>query len=133
MSSGQEKNEVLSRYLVAGLWNTAFGYGVFAGLIAWHSSHIHYLLIAGVSNVLAISNAYVVHKFFVFRTRGNYLKEYLRYWLVYGAAAVIGMLGLAILVAGLSVNIYLAQIGVVCGQVIFSFIGHRRFSFREML
>ena len=133
MSSGQEKNEVLSRYLVAGLWNTAFGYGVFAGLIAWHSNHIHYLLIAGVSNVLAISNAYVVHKFFVFRTRGNYLKEYLRYWLVYGAAAVIGMLGLAILVAGLSVNIYLAQIGVVCGQVIFSFIGHRRFSFREML
>ena len=132
MTTVQKKNRLLSRYLVAGLWNTAFGYGVFAGLIAWHANHIHYLLIAGVSNILAISNAYAVHKFFVFRTRGDYLKEYLRYWLVYGAAAVIGMLGLLMLVSGLKVNIYFAQIGVVCGQVIFSFFGHQRFSFRGM-
>ena len=132
MTTHQEKNGVLSRYFVAGLWNTAFGYGVFAGLIAWHANYIHYLLIAGVSNILAISNAYVVHKVFVFRTRGNYLEEYLRYWLVYGAAAVIGVLGLSILVSGLRVNVYLAQIVVVCGQVIFSFMGHRRFSFRNM-
>ena len=124
-------NGVFSRYFLAGLWNTAFGYGVFAGLIAWHGNPTYYLLIALVSNVMAISNAYVVHKFLVFRTRGNYVREYLRYWLVYGAAAVMGVLALAILVSGLGLNVYLAQAGVVCGQVVLSFMGHRKFSFHS--
>jgi putative flippase GtrA len=122
---------VFSRYLVAGLWNTAFGYGIFAWLIAWRADTVHYLSIAVVSNVLAISNAYAVHKFFVFQSRGNYLREYLRYWLVYGGVAVVGIVALAILVSGLRVNVYVAQAGVVCLQVVLSFMGHQRVSFRS--
>jgi len=123
------KHNVFSRYFLAGLWNTVFGYGVFAGLIALYADYTHYLLIALGSNLLAITNAYVVHKLWVFRTKGNYVSEYIRYWLVYGATAGLGLLALAILVSGLMVNIYLAQAGVLCAQVIFSFMGHRKFSF----
>ena len=118
-----------SRYAVTGVWNTAFGYGVFALMVARLSGQMHYLLIAALSSVLAISNAYLVHKTFVFLTRGHYLREYSRYWLVYGATGVLGLGLLAVMVSGLRVNVYLAQAGVVALQALLSFAGHRRFSF----
>jgi len=121
---------LLSRYLLAGVWNTAFGYGVFVCLIAWRGTPVNYLAIAIVSNVLAISNAYLVHKFLVFQTRGNYVREYFKYWLIYGVSAVLGVCLLAMLVSGFGLDVYAAQAGVVCGQIVLTFMGHRKFSFR---
>ena len=118
-----------SRFVVAGVWNTIFGYGVFALLVAGFSDHVHYLFIAGLSNALAISNAYLVHKIMVFRTRGNYLKEYARYWVVYGASGVLGLGLLALFVSGLGINIFLSQAGVLAIQVAVTFTGHRSYSF----
>jgi putative flippase GtrA len=120
---------LLSRYLVTGIWNTAFGYAAFALLAAWLASRIHYLLIAVLANVLAITNAYVVHKVFVFNTKGHYLREYGRYYLVYGTTAVGGLALLALLVGGFALNLYLAQACVLGVQVAVSFVGHRRFSY----
>ena len=120
---------LFSRYLVTGLWNTAFGYGVFAVLVALLASRVHYLLLGVVASVLAITNAYIVHKVFVFRTKGDYLREYGRYYVIYGATTVVGLALLALFVDGLGLNLYLAQ---ACGmglQVVGSFVGHRRFSF----
>ncbi len=72
----RETSSLLSRYVVTGVWNTAFGYAAFALLVAWLASRVHYLLIAVAANVLAITNAYIVHKIFVFRTKGHCLREY---------------------------------------------------------
>jgi putative flippase GtrA len=120
---------LLTRYLVTGVWNTVFGYAVFALLVAWLASRLHYLLIGVAANVLAITNAYIVHKVFVFRTKGNYLREYGRYYLIYGATAVGGLALLALFVDGLGLNLYLAQACALGLQVAASFVGHRRFSF----
>lgn len=119
----------LSRYVVTGVWNSAFGYGVFVLLLAAFSSRVHYLVLAVLSNVLAISNAYIVHKLFVFQTKGNYLREYLRYYVVYGASALGGLALLAGLASGLGVNVYLAQAAVLGLQALLTFAGHQRFSF----
>lgn len=126
---GQEPSPRMSRYVAAGVWNTAFGYGVFALLVACFSARVHYLLIAVVSNVLAISNAYVTHKIFVFQTRGNYLREYLKYYVIYGATALGGLALLAFLVSVVGLNVYVAMACVLCAQTALSFAGHRRFSF----
>ncbi|MGB7219221.1 MAG: GtrA family protein [Vicinamibacterales bacterium] len=120
----------LSRYLVTGVWNTVLGYGVFVLLYAALSPRVHYLVVAVLSNVLSITNAYVVHKLFVFRTKGNYLQEYLRYYVVYGMSALSGIAALAGLVSGLGMNVYLAQLAVLGLQALVSFAGHQRFSFR---
>ena len=120
---------LLPRYLASGVWNTAFGYGVFVLLAASLASRVHYLLLAVAANVLAITNAYLVHKVFVFRTKGNYLREYGRYYVIYGAASAAGLVLLALFVDGLGLNLYLAQACVLGLQVAASFIGHRRFSF----
>jgi putative flippase GtrA len=128
-AEARRTSTLLSRYLVSGVWNTAFGYGVFVLLAASLASRVHYLLIAVAANVLAITNAYIVHKVFVFRTKGNYLREYGRYYVIYGATAVAGLALLALFVDGLGLNLYLAQACVLGLQIVASFIGHRRFSF----
>ena len=120
---------LFSRYLVTGVWNTAFGYGVFALLVALMAPRVHYLLIGIAASVLAITNAYIVHKIFVFKTRGNYLREYGRYYVIYGATTVGGLALLALFVEGFGLNLYLAQACALGLQVIGSFVGHRRFSF----
>ena len=125
----QGTSPLFSRYLVTGVWNTAFGYGVFALLVALMTPRVHYLLIGIAASVLAITNAYIVHKLVVFRTKGNYLREYGRYYVIYGATAVGGLALLALFVDGLGLNLYLAQAFVLGMQVAASFIGHRRFSF----
>jgi putative flippase GtrA len=90
---------------------------------------VHYLLLGIISSVLAITNAYVVHKVFVFRTKGHYLQEYGRYYIIYGATTVVGLALLALFVDGFGMNLYLAQASGMGVQFVGSFVGHRRFSF----
>ena len=128
-SDARRTSPLFSRYLVTGVWNTLFGYGVFVLLAAWLAPRVHYLLIGAAASVLAITNAYIAHKVFVFRTKGNYLREYARYYVIYGATAAGGLALLALFVDGLGLNLYLAQACVLGLQVAASFVGHRRFSF----
>lgn len=130
----------LIRYVVVGGWNTAFGYGVFALLNYWLTGHIAYpyMVANAISTVTAITVAYFGHKFIVFRTKGNYLREYLRFYMVYGAAALLGfvLLPLFVLLCGLFIFPakyvpYVAQALVIPVIVLFSFLGHKRFSFRR--
>jgi len=129
----------LGRYLIVGACNTAFGYGVFAALTYLLTGLIPAAYIAaGVFGSLAsITFAFFGYKFLVFRTKGNYLREYLRCFLVYGAGALVNLALLPVLVTGLRYFLarpalapYLAGAILTCGTVIFSFIGHKHFSFR---
>jgi putative flippase GtrA len=129
LADGRRTSPLATRYLVAGVWNTLFGYAVFALLVAWLASRMHYLLLGVFANVLAITDAYVVHKIFVFRTKGHYLREYMRYYVVYGTTAVCGLALLALIVDGFGLNLYLAQACVLAVQIVVSFVWHRQFSF----
>jgi putative flippase GtrA len=119
--------------------NTAVGYGSFAGLNYLLTGHVPYsYMVANIgSNVFAITVAFFGYKLFVFRTKGNYLREYLRTYLVYGSSALLGLALLPLLVAlvgRVSRNQvavpYVAQAIVLPLVVIISFFGHKKFSFR---
>jgi putative flippase GtrA len=128
----------LFRYLVVGGWNTAFGYGVYAALTWALTGRVPhaYMAAAVLANVVAITVAFVGYKLFVFRTRGNWLREYLRCYLVYGATALLGLALLPVLVhvvgrfTTADAAPYVAQAFVIPITVLASFTGHRRFSFR---
>jgi putative flippase GtrA len=129
----------LVRFVIVGGWNTVLGYGVFAAanyLLADRIPHA-YLLASVIANIVAISMAYLGHKFITFRTRGNYLREYLRFYVVYGAVALVNLALLppAVALIGLLVRRvswvpYLAQAALLPVNVALSYIGHKRFSFR---
>jgi len=117
-------------YLLIGGWNTVFGYGLFLALYYLLSARIHYLILLGICNVLAITNAYIGYKLFVFKTRGNYLREYLRFYLVYGGAIVLNFILLPICVELFRLSPPVAQGGLIFLSVIFSYLGHKNYSFK---
>lgn len=128
-----------ARYLLVGGFNTLFGYGMFA-LLTWLFRGLGtyaYMPAAVISNFLAISAAFLGYKWFVFRTRGNYLAEWLRCFVVYGGNALIGLAVLPLVVTLLGRLLrnptqapYLAGAFLTLTAIIFSFFGHKNFSFR---
>ncbi len=129
------------RYLVVGVWNTGFGYSTFVVLtLALRPSFPHYgYILAGVlSSVLNITVAFFGYKFFIFKTKGNYLKEWLRCMAVYGSSIAIGTVLLPIAVflvrhlTPIDKGAPFAAAAVLSGfNVIYSFIGNKKFSFRN--
>ena len=92
------------RYVSVGIWNTVFGYCSFAASLFLFShllpQHFLYLAVVVASLVctpLNITMAYFCYKFFVFRTEGNYLVEWLRCFAVYGLGMLPGLLILSAL------------------------------------
>jgi putative flippase GtrA len=128
------------RYLLVGVGNTLFGYGTFALLVAILDRVVPhgYILASAISSVLNITVSYLNYKWFVFKTKGNYLREWVRCVVVYSSAIVINVLLLPVLVFAIRRwTSYYAGAPYIAGAVligcttIYSFVGHRRFSFRS--
>lgn len=118
-------------YFLVGAYNTVFGMGLYA-LFCWlWADTQNYLILAVIVNFLAITNAFLGYKLIVFRTRGNWMIEYLRCFLVYGAGALIGMFCLMILVTFLGLKPAIANIFSTCIVIIASWFGHKFFSFSK--
>ena len=92
------------RYLCVGVFNTIFGYASFVVTLtllnAVVPARLLYLTVVAASLLsmpLNITVAYLGYKFFVFRTEGNYLRELLKCFAVYGTAMLPGLVVLSAL------------------------------------
>jgi putative flippase GtrA len=130
----------LGRYLLVGAWNTAFGYVLYVAFVALLSSRIPYSYIVAslLASVLNITVAFLGYKWFVFKTKGNYLREWIRCVMVYSGVIVLGLALLPPLVFMVS-NIthkpktapYIAGALLMGVNVLISFFGHKKISFRQ--
>ncbi len=118
------------RYIITGIWNTVFGILVYALLIKLLGEN-HYILLAVVSNIISITNAYICYKLFVFKTKGNILKEYLKCYVVYGLSMLLGRFFYMFFVDIAGLNPVIANIISVLLLTIVSFVGHRYYSFKN--
>jgi len=126
-----EQHSEKINYLLVGGWNTAVGYGAFVALYHLLGHQVHYLFILVLSNIISITNAYVGYKIFVFKTEGNYLREYARFYVVYGSAFLFNFVLLPLCVEIFRLSPVIAQAGLMFINVIFSYFGHKNFSFRR--
>jgi putative flippase GtrA len=126
------------RYLLVGFWNTIFGYATYAVLTAVLTPHIPYAyILAGfLANSINITVAYFNYKIFVFKTKGNYLREWFRCVMVYSGGIIFGIVLLPVLVFALRHTTrfdvsapYIAGALLMGLNVILSFFGHKNFSF----
>lgn len=119
------------RYLLAGGWNTLFGYST--GIILYYafSNYLHVLEIGLLANIVNITMAFLTYKLFVFQTEGNWIREYFRTYLVYGGATLAGLVLLWAMVGGLSMPFWLAQGLVMITIILASYVSHSRFTFRK--
>jgi nucleoside-diphosphate-sugar epimerase/putative flippase GtrA len=129
----QNRDEVhrAARYLIIGGWNTLFGLGLYTFLYETFKQDVNYLVLTVPCNILAITNAFLCYKIFVFKTKGNWWREYWRCYLVYGGSALVGMGLMFILVSGCGIYPIIAQFMTVGISVAASYIGHRNFSFAK--
>jgi putative flippase GtrA len=117
------------RYLLVGSFNTLFGLGLFGLLLALFEDRVHYLALLVISHVVAVLTAFVLHRKFVFRVKGQVLQDLWRFWTVYLAAlgANLVLLPLAVEVAHLSPLV--GQICVLAVTATATYVAHARFSF----
>lgn len=130
----------MGRYFLVGLWNTAFAYGSYAFFTAILDRHMPASYMAGsaLSSVLNITVSFLGYKWFVFRTSGNYMREWWRALMVYGGSILLGLVFLppaVFAVRSATGNAqrapYIAGLLLLAGQIVLSFLGHRRFTFRQ--
>ena len=126
------------RYLVVGGVNTTFGYACFALLTLMMTPRLpHAYIFAGVlSSFINITVSFLNYKWFIFKTKGGYLREWMRCVVVYSGGMVVGTILLPICVFLLRYFTpmhdsapYIAAAVLTVFNVIAGFVGHRKFSF----
>jgi putative flippase GtrA len=162
------------RYLCMGIFNTLFGYISFVVVLtllnAVLPAHLLYLTVILASILptpINITVAYFGYKFLVFRTKGNYLGEWLKCFAVYGTGMIPGLVAVSALTRFLqsmihrhaaSLHVFLGMVerhlsghplaflhhiatgkaiaGYIAGAIvvgvstIYSFVGHKKVTFR---
>jgi len=118
------------RYLIIGGWNTLVGWGLFFALYALLGSRLNYLVIACMSHVVAVTNAFVCHRYLVFRSDAPWFLAYLRFNVTQLLGLLWGLAGLALLVQGAHLSPPMAQCIVLASGLVLTYLLHRRFSFR---
>jgi putative flippase GtrA len=131
-------------YLCVGVFNTVFGYATSAGalfllnhFVAQRYLSLTVIAASLITFPLNITVAYLGYKIFVFHTRGNYLREWLRCFAVYGTVMIPGLLALGALTRFFQSYLHLTRsagylaLALLTGiTAIFSFVGHKKVTFR---
>ena len=127
-----------ARYLVVGGFNTIFGYSCFALLTLMMTPRLpHAYVLAGLlSSFINITVSFLNYKWFIFKTKGGYLREWMRCVVVYSGGMVVGTVLLPVCVFLLRCFTpmhdsapYVAAAVLTVFNVIAGFVGHRKFSF----
>lgn len=133
------------RFLMVGVSNTLFSLALYSACVILFSHllpHHGKPLIADFASItskpLAITVAFLCYKHFVFRTHGNYLKEWLRCFAVYGVSTPAELI---ILPVATSIFLHIRPAhpyapflaGVVNSLLIacYSYFAHKKFSFKR--
>jgi putative flippase GtrA len=126
------------RYLIVGGINTLFCYSSFALLTMVMTPHLpHAYILAGVlGSIINITVSFLNYKWFIFKTKGNYLREWMRCIVIYSGGILVGafLLPVGVFLLRHLTPIhdsapYVAAAILMAINVVASFIGHKKFSF----
>ncbi|MGD1237787.1 GtrA family protein [Mycobacterium seoulense] len=131
-------NDQRVAFLVVGAINTVVGFGIFVACSETLGNLVDHrfgkvagsVVTVGITHVLALLFAFVMHRRFVFRVRGHVLRDLVRFWSVYLTSTGINFVVLPVLVE-LGVNRIPAQAIILACTTLVSYFGHRYFSFRR--
>jgi len=119
------------RFLVAGGINTVVGYLTFSILYLLLERWVHYLAIGCLSQAIAVTSAFVVHRRLVFQCEDPWLPSFLRFNLSQLVSFAFGLAGLYGLVHFAQFPPLAAQAIVIVCSVVISYALHRYYSFRR--
>lgn len=117
------------RFLIWGGFNTVFGLLLFYFLQWQFGKLIGYFAVFLCSFVISSIISFLGYRLFVFKVRGNWLKDFLKFISVYTVPLIANALALPILVSAMNINVYFSQTLIVIFSALVSYFGHKYFSF----
>jgi UDP-glucose 4-epimerase len=129
------RHEEKLRFLVVGVWNTAFSMAVLWALERFiphdASSVLQKQVILVVAWIFGVTQNFFTFKFLVFRTRGNWWREYSRMYVTYAATFVVQSVLVQTLSASFGITMFWANVPTLVLVTVMSYLGHKYFTFRE--
>ena len=130
---------VKTKFVIVGIWNTVFGYGLFCLLdtiFTWifSSRSTAYMSAMVLSLILAVTSAYLCHKYITFKSEAkgkDIIAEYFRFSTTYIVTICLNLVLLPAFVEIFHIHpkIAAAIITLIC--TVISYLGHSRFSFKK--
>lgn len=120
-------------FLLCGIVNTLFGYFGSLGIYYSLRNILSTFLIVVIARIVTITFSFFTYKIFIFKTKGHWLREYIRCHLSYGFISILTITVLTVLVDYVGVPFWLAQLFTICLGVFFSFIAHTYYTFSHKL
>jgi putative flippase GtrA len=118
-------------FIALGALNTLIGFVWFVSFELVVGPHAGYLVVLLMAHMASVTCAFVLYRRLLFRVRGQWWKDLLRFESVYLAALGLNLLLLPILVEIIGLPVITAQTLVVMFTAALSFFGHKHFSFRR--
>lgn len=117
------------RFLFVGGYNTVFSYLLYVVFVyVGMTAQLALLLSFLISSI----NSYLTQKFYVFLTRGNYLKEYVKCLVTWMGSYVLNAALLFVLMKFVGLNAYFAEFVVLVLLTIYSFVVLKYFAFKTI-
>jgi len=125
-----KRHQTKIRYLLAGAFNTAVGLAVYPALYFLALPlKLHYLMILTISQIICVTVAFLTNKLMVFRTSGNYLREFLKFVSFHLSYFLVNLAALPALVELAGMNPVWAQTIFAVLVIITSYFWHSRITF----
>lgn len=125
-----ERHSQKLQYLMIGGWNTVFGYAVFTALYYGTARfHLHYVFLLLLSQVINVTSAYLVYKRFVFKTKGNLIREYCRFCMFYWLSFAANLILLPALVELFGLDPVISQGLFILVTAVTSYLWHVHYTF----
>ena len=118
------------RFLIIGCINAGISYIIYA-IAVFFIGETHYQLCVALQWILSSFISYLNQKFFVFRTRGKYVEEYLKCCTTWGISYLLNVIILEIFVRFLIKNVYIAQFISLFLVSISTYILFKCFAFKK--
>ena len=118
------------RFVIVGCINAAISYIIFA-IALFILGNEHYQLCVILQWVISSIFSYLNQKFFVFCTKGNYLREYLKCCSTWAVSYFINVIILEILVKYFIKNVYLAQFISLFIVSVVTYVLFKYFAFKK--
>ena len=133
------KHNVKVKFVLIGAWNTVFAILVFLGLDStfthvFSKRYVAYMCAMALTNILSVTHAFILHKYFTFRSRArgiSLVMELIRFFSTYAFVFALSLVLLPVLAEGFHIAPKVSAVLGIIISILVSYLGHSRFSFRR--
>lgn len=119
------------KFAITAAINASFAFFISVSIYEILKNYLHIVIIGFICGIAGITFSFLSYKLFVFKTKGNWVEEYIKCYVVYGATMMLSIIGLWFLVDFLHLKFWITNIILQAVCFCLSWIGHNRFTFKK--